>query len=103
MLRRHIRYNTGRPKGLMGLITEIALGTSFLSMLEPSFLTDLYHYGNRRFCEDKTSSIHHCISLNSRKDCNMPRDPYPFPRLQNDSDFCGQQGKQVCLTEQEDL
>ncbi|XP_073229872.1 protein CFAP276-like [Porites lutea] len=25
----------------------------------------------------------------------MPRDPYPFPRLQNDSDFCGQQGKQV--------
>lgn len=25
----------------------------------------------------------------------MPRDPYPFPRLQNDSDFYGQQGKQV--------
>lgn len=25
----------------------------------------------------------------------MPRDPYPFPRLQNDGDFCGQQGKQV--------
>ena len=25
----------------------------------------------------------------------MPRNPYPFPRLQNDSDFYGQQGKQV--------
>ena len=25
----------------------------------------------------------------------MPRDPYPFPRLQNDTDFCGEQGKQV--------
>ncbi|XP_031571188.1 uncharacterized protein C1orf194 homolog [Actinia tenebrosa] len=25
----------------------------------------------------------------------MPRDPYPFPRLQNDTDFAGNQPKQV--------
>lgn len=27
----------------------------------------------------------------------MPRDPYPFPRLQNDGDFCRQQGRRVRL------
>lgn len=39
-----------------------------------------------------------CISLlliSSHDFYKMPRDPYPFPRLQNDSDFYGQQGKQV--------
>lgn len=25
----------------------------------------------------------------------MPRDPYPFPKLQNDTDFAGNQPKQV--------
>ena len=52
VLRRHIRYNTSRPKGLMGSITVRALETSF-SILAPSFLADLYHYGNRRFVRTK--------------------------------------------------
>ena len=57
----------------------------------------IYCHRNANACKKRqtpTASTKH-TALHVPSVHKMTRDPYPFPRLQNDGDFCGQQGKQV--------